>query len=328
MNAGTSVLPLDGHTLVDTRCPEEARQQIGQLFCPHFLSPRGRQETDFHAVHRSSRQLGYSLNFVSYGCSVEIDPGELSRFFLLQIPLFGSASVRCGTETAFVSAGHVASALSPTLPTCMQWSAGCDKLIVLIDREVMQRQCEVLADRVVGNVEFATAVDIRNPPGRQLVDHVRLMVESIEAGDMLSRNYLARLGESLNLLLLGSFVHSQRAAIDKKSALPGSNATARAEDWIRANIERAVGVAEIAEAVDVSLRSLQEGVRRHKGTTLKKMIEDVRLELFHAALLDPAGRTSVTDAACAVGFGHLGRAAGAYRKRYGETPAETLRRKG
>ncbi len=199
MNAGTSTLPLAGHSLVDTRSPEEARQQIGRIFCPHFLSPRERRALDFHAVHRSASEQGYSLNFVSYGSAVEIDPGELGRFFLLQIPLSGSASVRCGTETATVSAGRAASVLSPTLPTRMLWSAGCDKLIVLIAREAMQDQCRALAGRAVGNVEFSPAIDMQRPAGRLLVDHVRLMVESIEAGNALSRNYLARLGESLVL---------------------------------------------------------------------------------------------------------------------------------
>ncbi|MBN9274969.1 MAG: helix-turn-helix domain-containing protein, partial [Mesorhizobium sp.] len=48
----------------------------------------------------------------------------------------------------------------------------------------------------------------------------------------------------------------------------------------------------------------------------------------HAALREADEKTSVTDAAYAAGFGHLGRAASAYRRRYGETPSETLRRRG
>ena len=124
MDAVDPSLPLR-HTLVDTRSPEEARQEIGRIFCPHFLSPSDRHAEGFHAVHRSARQSGYSLNFVSYGAEVEIDPGELASFFLLQIPVTGSAAVRCGTETAVASAGRIASVLSPTLPTRMRWSDGC-----------------------------------------------------------------------------------------------------------------------------------------------------------------------------------------------------------
>ena len=97
------------HTLVDTIRPDEARQEIGRIFCPHFLSPGTRHGEGFHAVHRSARQGFYSLNLVGYGCEVEIDPGELSNFFLLQIPLAGSADVRCGTQAVQVRPGQSAS---------------------------------------------------------------------------------------------------------------------------------------------------------------------------------------------------------------------------
>ncbi len=327
MEAGTTKLLLEQHTLVDTRSPEEARQEIGRIFCPHFLSPRDRKADGFHALHRSAPQRGYSLNFVSYGAEVDIDPGELTNFFLLQIPLAGSASVTCGNDTALASPGRIASLLSPTLPTRMRWSDGCDKLIVLIEREAMQRQCEQLAGRAVGKVEFATAVDTTGPAGRLLLGQVRLMMEAVEADTGTFGDYLARLGEGLASLLITSLAHSQRKAIDAPAPPEGSTVVGRAEAWLRANIDRSFAVADIAQAVGTSLRSLQEGVRRERGTTLSEMIETVRLERFRAALADPENGGSVTAAAYMAGIGHPGRAAAAYRRRYGETPSQTLRRR-
>lgn len=325
MDAGNP--PLARYTLVDTRSPEEARQEVGRIFCPHFLSPRDRRGENFHAVHRSARQRGCSVNFVSYGSEVEIDPGELSSFFLLQIPLTGSASVRCGSETALVSPGKLASLLSPTLPTRMRWSDGCDKLIVLIERAAMERQCESMAGRAVGKVEFPTAVDTASPLGRIVLGHARLMVEAAEADSGVSGDYLARLGESLASLLLTTLPHSQRAALDRAALPAGSTAVKRAEAWIYANIDRAFTVGEIAAAAGTSLRSLQETVRKEQGTTLTRMIESIRLDGFHRALADPENPGSVTEIAGAVGIGHLGRAAAAYRRRYGETPSQTRRRR-
>ncbi|PSJ62854.1 AraC family transcriptional regulator [Pseudaminobacter soli (ex Li et al. 2025)] len=313
-------------TLVDTRSPEEARQEIGRIFCPHFLAPSARHANGFHAVHRSSRQRDYSLNVVSYGTEVDIDPGELSNFFLLQIPVAGSAMVRCGKDTACVEAGRSASFLSPTLPTRMRWSGDCEKLIVLIAREAMQKQCEQIVGRPVDRVEFATGVDTTSDAGRQLLGHVRLMREATEIESGIFGDYLARLGESLTTLLLMSLSHSQRRVLEVAATPAGSAVVARAEAWILANIERSFSVADIAEAAGTSLRSLQEGVRRQRGTTLTQMIETVRLEHFRAALQDPGTSRSVTEIAYMAGLGHLGRAAAAYRRRYGETPSETLRR--
>lgn len=327
MDAAASNLPLERQTLVDTRSPEEARQEIGRIFCPHFLSPRDRHAAGFHALHRSSRQRGYSLNVVSYGCEVDIDPGELSRFFLLQIPLAGSASVRCGNDTTLASPGQFASLLSPTLPTKMRWSDGCQKLIVLVERDAMQRQCEQIAGHAVGKIEFATTIDMTGAAGRLLLGHMRLMIDAAETDTGLFGDYLSRLGENLNALLLMSFSHSQRAALETAVSPAGSTAVARAEEWIKANIDRSFAVADIAGAAGVSLRSLQEGIRRERGSTLTQMIETIRLERFRAALADPGNRGSVTEIAGLVGLGHLGRAAAAYRLRYGETPSQTLRRK-
>lgn len=325
MDTDTPPPLLVGHTLVDTGNPEEARHEIGRIFCPHFLSPRVSRAEGFHAVHRSVRQSFHSLNFVSYGCEVDIDPGELSRFFLLQIPVAGSASVRCGTQTALVSPGRVASLLSPTLPTRMRWSGGCAKLIVLIEREAMESRWEVMAQRRVGPVEFATAIDLAGPAGRVLMKHVRLMIDSVEAGGI-SDHYRLRLGEDLAFLLLSSFAHSQRALLEQPAQAVCSAAVVRAEEWIRANIARPFSVAEVAEASGTGLRSLQHGIRRDRGTTLTRLIETIRLEVFRAALADPRNRGSVTESAFSSGLGHLGRAATAYRKRYGETPSQTVRR--
>lgn len=315
------------HTLVDTRSPEEAREQIGRIFCPHFLSPKDRHGEGFHAVHRSARHGDCSLNFVSYGAEVEIDPGELSRFFLLQVPLSGSSVVRCGTETIFSSPGRLATLVSPTLPTRMRWSDNCDKLIVLVDRQAMQRAAEALTGRVMAAIEFAAAVDMEGVAGRLVLNHVRLMAEAIETDDGTHGDYLNYLGQGLAALLITALPHSQRAALERPAPTTSSRAVARAEEWIRANIERAFAVAEIAEAADASLRTLQNGVRRERGTTLTGLIETIRLDRFRAALCDSRNDASVTEIAGSVGLGHLGRAAAAYRRRYGETPSQTLRKR-
>jgi AraC-like DNA-binding protein len=68
-------------------------------------------------------------------------------------------------------------------------------------------------------------------------------------------------------------------------------------------------------------------VQRYRGTTPMDHIRARRLERVHDELLaaDPLA-TSVTDVAMRWGFGHLGKFAQAYRRRFDERPSETLRR--
>lgn len=313
------------YTLVDTRFPDEARQEIGRIFCPHFLAPRNRRAPLFHAVHRSARQGFYSLNAVSYGCEVDIDPGELSRFFLLQIPVAGTAIVRCGKDTALAQAGETATLLSPTLSTRMHWSDGCQKIIVLMEREAMERQWTQMIDRPGRPIEFTTGINLASAAGHLLMNHVRLMLEGAEAVDV-PAHYRIRLGEDLMILLLSSFPHSQGSFLEASARASDASAISRAEEWVRANISRPFSVTEIATASGTSLRSLQEMLRRNKKTTLTRMIETIRLEAFRDMLVNSRFQRSVTESAFAAGLGHLGRAAIAYQKRYGETPSQTLRR--
>jgi transcriptional regulator GlxA family with amidase domain len=85
-------------------------------------------------------------------------------------------------------------------------------------------------------------------------------------------------------------------------------------------------VAELAEIAGMSVRSLQEGFRRHVGCAPMAYLQQVRLLRAHDALrrADPT-RITVAAVAHRWGFAHLGRFAAAYRTRFGQTPSETLR---
>ncbi|PRY00867.1 helix-turn-helix transcriptional regulator [Allonocardiopsis opalescens] len=101
---------------------------------------------------------------------------------------------------------------------------------------------------------------------------------------------------------------------------------ARVVEWLEANYDRPLGVADIAEGVGVSVRYLQFVCRRSHGLTPMQLLRNVRLDRARAALLraEPT-RGSVSAIAIQTGFAHLARFAAAYRQRFGETPSTTLR---
>jgi AraC-like DNA-binding protein len=323
----THPLPLSRFAAVDTRAPDDAREAIGRIFCPHFLSPVERQPRAFHARHHTVAQAGYSVNFVSYGATVDIDPGELSRFFLLQIPLAGSARVRCGTVSADVSAGTMASVLSPTLPTRMTWYEGCEKLILLIRRDTVEAQFEALTHEASRAIEFVTGLDLRSPLGRALWQHAQMILAAAENGDAVPAAYQTLLRDGLTTLMLTGFAHNQTDLLSRPAPSAGPSAVTRADAFLRAHADKAISMADVAEAAGVSLRSLQDAYKRSHGMTLGDGLLSARLERFREGLLAAGQATTVADVAFAAGFGHLGRAAAAYRQRFGEAPSETLRRR-
>ncbi len=167
-------LPLARYSLVDTHDPAAAQVEVGRIFCAHRLTPMQRGAPNFHAIHNNAGHDGFSVNYVAYGADVEIDPGCLDRFFLLQVPLNGAAAVRCGTEMVEASATR-ASLLSPTLPTLMRWREGTEKLIVLIERGLVQNHLSCLLDRSIDRIEFSPAVALDAPTGAALRAQVLLI---------------------------------------------------------------------------------------------------------------------------------------------------------
>lgn len=322
--------PLTYFNAVNTFDPGEAEDGVARIFCPHRLTPLQRGAPGFHAMHNSARFDSYSVNYVQYGAEVEIDPGKLDGFFLLQVPLAGSSDVRCGA-TRVASTPNAATLLSPTLPTVMTWHAGCSKLIVLIERKVVEGHLAALLDRSCDAVEFDAQVSLTDAVGRAIRAHAMLMQETATHSIMLpagsGRLVQRELRNGLVGLLLTGLSHDHSAMLAQSgAAMPAPGHVKRAEDFLNAHPDREISVTELADIAGVSLRSLQDGFRRFRNMTLTEAIRDARLAYWRRLLESPPAGSGVGALAMAAGLTHLGRAAALYAKRYGETPSDTLRR--
>src|SRR3954471_16494426 len=118
---GPTAPRLAAYGRVATHDVDEAAEQIGRIFCPHGLRPKAATARDFLALHNCAAFDGFSINYVVYGGEVTIDPGCLDRFFLVQLPFAGAASIRTAGREIATGPDCVASVLSPTLPTRMVW---------------------------------------------------------------------------------------------------------------------------------------------------------------------------------------------------------------
>jgi AraC-like DNA-binding protein len=81
---------------------------------------------------------------------------------------------------------------------------------------------------------------------------------------------------------------------------------------------------DLAKQIGVSIRTMDEAVRRYRGMSLHRYLRLRRLWLVRRRLL--AGRHSVKACALACGFWHLSDFARSYRMQFGESPSETIAR--
>lgn len=316
---------------VTTDDVDEAAEQIGRIFCPHDLKPARARAAGFSARHNCAAFDGFSINYVAYGGSVCIDPGCLERFFLVQIPLTGTAQIRAGIAELEAAPERTASLLSPTIPTRMMWR-DCAQAILLLDRRIVEQRAAALSGRASSTVEFDPAIDLDTQAGRVLrtrLAELMTIAERLGPSGRLSAIAMADWREMLLDHLLNGQPHGLSGAIQtfsgRSERLPRALRAAR--DHLADNAGEPLDLAQLACASGIGIRALQLGFRRHFGQSISQMLLDMRLAALHARLAQGSPDASVTDIAFELGFTHLSRMAGAYREKFGETPSATLRRR-
>ena len=100
----------------------------------------------------------------------------------------------------------------------------------------------------------------------------------------------------------------------------------RALDAMRANVSRDWSVVDLAAAAGVSSRTLQRQFKMFLGKTPGTTLRDLRFDCARRELLQSSPEVKVMDLALRCGFAHCGRFSIEYRRRYGETPSQTLKR--
>lgn len=323
----SELLPLCSHERFHTSEVEVARAQVERTFCPHGLrvvERSARLDARMHGVTFGDTGLYY----LDYGAEVTITPGALQDFYLVQIPLAGAAEIRCGREQ-IISTPQLASVPSPTDSLSMRWGEGTPQLIVWIRRSSLENHLGKLLGRQPKlPVKFTLGMDLTSPGARSWLGIIDLLRRDADnSGGMLVQPLVVKQLEGVLMTqLLLAQPNNYSPAFDGEQPRMAPPAVRRAMEIIEGHAAEPLSVEDVAEAVGVSVRSLQDGFRRHLETTPVSYLREVRLNRVRAELTasDP-GTTTVTDVAYRWGFCHPGRFAIAYKERFGEHPSETLR---
>ena len=153
--------PLDRFCCFETTDVDEARQIVSRHFCSHRLDP-GPMSDRFDACQNRVSGQHVSLNYIRYGADVTIEPGELTDFYLIQIPIKGHADITNG-RSEVASSPRLASVLNPDRHTKMHWHASCEQILLQIDQAYLQSVAEKIAGVPLGRVRFAAALDLKIP---------------------------------------------------------------------------------------------------------------------------------------------------------------------
>ena len=294
---------------------DEAQALVARVFKPHGLEPARGRDTAASLQHLGSGLLGLSV--LAYGETVDILPGPLGDFYLLQWPLAGHAVIETAGQR-FRSDPGCASLLSPAPDLRMRWEAGNAQLCLRVDAALLQRQVAAWTGRAPAALPvFQPRVDMARQPA--LAGLLLEIVEGGPAGTLATANREQRLLS----LLLGALPHDTPLDLAAPPAAP--HAVRVVEEALRARCDEAWTPETLAALAGVSVRSLFLGFRRHRGVSPMRLLRELRMRRVREELLAAGPRARVTEIALHWGFGHMGRFAQDYRRTYGEVPAATLR---
>ena len=127
--------------------------------------------------------------------------------------------------------------------------------------------------------------------------------------------------------LLASFMllAEDPQATGRKAALPADYTLSRVEDYICANLDKAIIRDDLANVAGVSIRSLSRAFEAKYGIGPMAFVRQRRLDACFSRLRGSLpGTTTVTDVAMSHGFSHIGKFAIAYKKAFGESPSTSL----
>jgi AraC-like DNA-binding protein len=264
----------------------------------------------------------------TYETDVALDFDENRADYHLCVPLKGWLQSRHRGQQ-LTSTPALATIYRPDAEmTATRWPGGSRHLAVKIDQTTVDRALETLVDSRVGS---PIAFNASLPLTRAAHDWVRLLLmvhHQLEGPDSLLRHsvVLDPLVESLihGFLLVAD--HPYRKAL-AAPAEPGRPAAVRdAMDLIEAGAHLPLTTSTLARQCHVSVRTLQEGFRRHLGMSPMAYVREIRLRRAHNDLRSAhPSHTTVAAIAHRWGFAHLGRFATAHKETYGQTPHQTLR---
>jgi AraC-like DNA-binding protein len=292
---------------------------------PHQLDVAGpAQRLDSRMHHMAFGKV--SLSRLRYGANVQISPGPLEDFYLVQMPLAGCAHIESGTQQVD-STLDVASVLSPTAPTTMRWGADNDQLMIRIDRPLVERALSARLGHAPSQaLEFELGFRWRECAAWHCL--VAYLVEcSAQRIDLAGQALLVAQIEQLVITTLMSLhAHNFSDLRPARHSAIAPRHVRRVQEHLQAHAGEPIVPAELAQLAGVSLRSLYKGFQAFCGVSPMQYLKDLRLNRARAELQTPADATSVAGVAMRWGFGHLGRFSADYRVRFGESPSETLRR--
>jgi len=98
------------------------------------------------------------------------------------------------------------------------------------------------------------------------------------------------------------------------------------EEYIEANIDQPLRLEDLVSLTGLSIRTIQETFKKHRGYTPSQFLREQRLLLAHKILQESPPDSSILSIALSCGFATHAHFSECYKKRFGVTPLESQKK--
>lgn len=259
------------------------------------------------------------IGTIAFGEAMRVDIDAVDGYHLLMFCVAGRAEVRTRQRRVSVDQNNAVLCAAGE-PFNALLSPDCEQFILRIDRNA-------LGSRFWSSRPGpAPHVQIDGPELNAWMQQLNLIANSSALLDSARESQAIgkQLGRLLLELLTATLSQAQTGAQLQKLS-PGF--VRRAEDFMHEHSDQILRLADVATALGVSERTLRNGFQRFRGVGPIQYLRQIRLDRAYRALLDAPENTFVSNIALDCGFMHLSRFSLEYKKRFGESPSETLARR-
>jgi len=273
---------------------------------------------------------GMYIGYTQYGkaATIRAAPERTDYWFLL--PVHGKLEARVRKDLVDCDTGRGVLSDPSRTGQLVRSETGCGRLNVILTESAVRRQLGALLGMPLSrSPDFEPAIDVAQGYGRNFAGYLHLAIDDFERDSaMLSSPITMQQFEQMvftNLLL--SHPHSYSQSLRRLAKLVASGDVKRAIDYMEAKLTSPIGLPDITASAGVPGRTLLEHFKRYKGMSPIAYLRRARFAKVREALRSAEPEENVTRIAMGLGFSHMGRFSVEYRRRYGESPSETLRQR-
>lgn len=320
------------HCIFETRERSDTHALVAHELSDHLLRWHG-GDVDTRLYKFDAPRL--SLYSLQYGGAVSIFPETYDRFSLVHFSYRGGIEVEADGVQREVSPGNTIVS-SPGRNINLNWSAGCEQLILRLPHDLLQEAAHQLGQPLLcKQLKDNPGLALSGPASLQWQQQLQLFMglDTYTRRSAAYRPWLEHVERSMVMfLLLQCPQASQRhasAAEGRWRSVSESNTQRRLDrlhEYASSHLSSPVALSDLARAASLSERQLNTLCQERLGAAPLTWLRNLRLDAVRHRLRNmPESESDVAAAAMLYGFSHLGRFALYYRQRFGELPSQTLK---